>query len=145
MAPLALAAVLAGLAACDAAPPSPRDAPALACVCRAPAACPAEVCDVEIELAQATCAGQIGDVELMLGNQLDPQVFHVGQAQRTCATIARGSSLKLWARANRPKGAASQVPDWQWVEEIGCPARAPQDVTGPTIARVLQCSEATAP
>ncbi len=146
IAPLfALAVVLAGLTACEAAPPPPADAPLLRCLCEAPAACPPDVCDVQIELAQASCTGQIGDVELMLGNQLDPKVFHVGKAQRTCATIARGTSLQLWARANRAKGAGSQVPDWQWVEDVACPARAPQDVTGPTIARVLQCSETTAP
>jgi hypothetical protein len=135
---------LALLPACDSAPPTPLPAPGLACVCQAPDACPANVCDVQIEIAQASCKSQVGEVELMLGKQLDPRLFQVGQAQRTCATIPRGTSLKLWARASRPTGAGSSVLDWQWVEDIACPAQAPQDTSGPTIARVLECNEATA-
>lgn len=142
--PLPFLLALALLPACDSAPAAPLPAPGLACACQAPQACPANVCDLQIEIAAKSCTGQVGDVELMLGNQLDPRTFRVGQPQRTCATIPRGTSLKLWARATRPADAGSSVLDWQWVEDITCPAQAPQDATGPTIARILECNEAPA-
>ncbi len=57
--------------------------------------------------------------------------------------MARGQTARLWARAAKAAGAGSSVPEWQWVEDLTCPAAQAAETVGPTIVRTLQC--ATAP
>lgn len=116
----------------DAVVPDTPKAPT--CKCAPPALCPADVCDLQIELSSKTCTDKVGKVEVMMGDELEPALFTVGTPQRTCGTIPRGGTRKLYARSDT---------SWQWIEEIACPPAAAGDKQGVTVVRVLNC--ATAP
>lgn len=120
--------------ACQTAPPL-DPLPVATCACP-DGVCPPSVCDLQIEVSADTCGGKVARVQLMLGDQLDPQIWQPGVPQRTCATIPRGSALKLAARADT---------QWQWSETLSCPALAAGDAKGPTLLRKLQCIETAAP
>lgn len=127
------AAVMTG---CVAAAPTLDPLPLAAdCAC-ADGACPVAVCDVSIEVEAATCASEVDKVEILIGDTLEPAIFVPGQLGRTCATIPRGG--KAWLRARADKA-------WSWEEELTCPAAAPGETSGPTIARVLHCAGGEAP
>lgn len=125
---LALAGCVDGVA--PAAPKSPI------CKCAPPAACPANVCDLQIDVSAKTCSGQVSKVEVLIGDELEPEVFEVGTPRRSCATMARGATVSLRARSDTT---------WQWVEDVVCPAAAMGDVQGPTVVRVLNCTVAPGP
>ncbi len=109
--------------------------PVATCACP-DGVCPPSVCDLQIEVSADTCGGKVTRVQLMLGDQLDPKTWSLGVPQRTCATIPRGSALKLAARADT---------QWQWSETLACPALVAGDAKGPTLLRKLQCVESAAP
>ena len=121
--------------------PTPRAPEPVTCLCPA-AGCPADRCDLQIEIEAASCAGQVAVVEAEIGGQLEPTRFSVGQPRRTCVTLARGSSAQIIARAAAPDSAPDSVPEWQWQETVTCPAAQPGEQNGPTIARVFQCNAA---
>lgn len=102
---------------------------ALDCACPA-GECPVDVCDLQIEVSNASCASEVQAVEVLLGDRLEPATFLPGQPRRTCTTWKRGTTLALQARADRV---------WQWAETITCPVKAPGETRGPTIARLLNC------
>lgn len=102
------------------------------CLCQG-ATCPTSVCDLQIEVSKQTCAGRVQQVEVLLGEQLEADTFLPGTARRTCATIPRGQTLRMTARADT---------DWQWVEDVTCPASTDGETAGPTLSRVLDCTEA---
>ncbi len=127
---LALAAGLAMLTGCvDAVEPDSPKSPT--CKCAPPALCPADVCDLQVELSTKTCSGKVTKVEVMMGDELEPALFSVGIPQRTCGTIPRGATRKLYARSDT---------SWQWIEEIACPPAAAGDKQGVTVVRVLNCA-----
>jgi hypothetical protein len=134
---LALASSLA-LTACVTVP-TPRAPEAVTCQCTAQS-CPVDRCDLQIDIEAGSCAGQVSVVEVEIGGQLEPRLFRVGQPQRTCVTLARGSSAQIVARAATPDGAAASVPEWLWQETVTCPAAQAGEQSGPTIARVFQCN-----
>ena len=105
----------------------------ITCKCEPGKACPAEVCDIQVEISENTCAGKVTKVEMLLGNQLEPGVVTLGSPRRTCATIPRGSVQKLYARSDT---------SWQWIEDIQCPPAGPGDTQGVTVVRVLNCTVA---
>ncbi len=102
------------------------------CLCQG-ASCPTSVCDLQIDVSKQTCGGRVQHVEVLLGEQLEADTFQPGAARRTCATIPRGQTLRMSARADT---------DWQWVEDVSCPAAADGETVGPTLLRVLDCTEA---
>lgn len=106
------------------------------CKCAPPAPCPTNVCDLQIEVSAKTCTGQVSKVEVLVGDELEPEVFTLGNARRTCATVPRGATVALHARSDTT---------WQWVEDVVCPASAAGDSQGPTVVRVLNCSVAPKP
>jgi hypothetical protein len=124
-------AALSTTAACAEAPPPPDAAPVVECKCNAQG-CPREVCDVQILVAKDSCAAQVGMVEVMIGLALETKTWQPGVAQRTCATIPRGTQKRLHARADS---------SWQWVEDVACPAASAADTQGLTINRLLACDE----
>ncbi|HAN31777.1 MAG TPA: hypothetical protein DCQ06_09295 [Myxococcales bacterium] len=104
------------------------------CLCEAEQ-CPVSVCDVELSLDAKSCAGQVNSVEVLIAEQLESYIWTPGDKKRTCSTIPRGQTVELYARADSP---------WQWREEISCPAPdGSNEVSGPTIIRVLQCTSTT--
>ena len=114
-----------------------RDAPkSPTCKCAPPALCPVDVCDLQIELSTKTCADKVSKVEVMLGDELEPNLFTVGTPQRTCGTLPRGATRKLYARSDT---------SWQWIEEIACPPAAAGDKQGVTVVRVLNCATSPKP
>lgn len=130
---LACWAGLAALSGCvDAMPPDTAAAPV--CKCAPPALCPADVCDLQIELSPKTCTGVVSKVEVLLGDALEPEAFVLGSPRRTCGTIKRGQSVKMYARSDTT---------WQWVEEVACPPAAAGDQNGVTVVRLLNCATAT--
>jgi len=135
--PLAAAAALvaAFVSSCvdGVAPDKPA---AFACKCAADKPCPADVCDLQIELSTKTCAGKVNKVEVLLDDQLEPGVVEYGAPRRTCATIPRGGVKKLYARSDTA---------WQWIEDIQCPPAGPADSQGVTVVRVLNCSTSAQP
>ncbi len=110
----------------------PVDSPkvASACQCSPPQPCPTSVCDVQIDVSAKTCGGEVSEVEVLIGDELEPVAFVPGEPKRTCATIPRGSTRMLRARADSR---------WQWQEEVACPPAAAGDTIGPTVVRVLNC------
>ena len=102
----------------------------LTCKCDSPKACPADVCDLQLEISEKTCTGKVTKIEVLLGDQLEPGVVQIGSPRRTCATIPRGGVLKLNARSDTT---------WQWIEDIQCPPAGPGDTQGVTVVRVLNC------
>lgn len=126
---LALVAALPGLGCVDAV--VPETAPAPICKCAPPALCPADLCDLQIELSPKTCTGVVSKVEVLLGDSLEPETFALGTPRRSCGTIKRGETVKMYARSDA---------SWQWVEEIACPPAAPGDQTGVTVVRLLNCA-----
>lgn len=127
---LALAAGMAVWSSCvDGVVPDSPKAPT--CKCAPPALCPVDVCDLQIELSPKTCTGKVGNVEVLMGDELEPALFTVGTPQRTCGTIPRGATRKLYARSDTT---------WQWIEEIACPPAAAGDKQGVTVVRVLNCA-----
>ncbi len=127
-----LALLLAVLGGCQTgvAPGAPKTP---TCQCSATDPCPTSRCDLQIELSAATCGGQAATVEVMVGDELEPETYAVGKPRRSCATLARGATALLQARSNTT---------WQWAEEVICPAASPGDTQGPTIVRVLNCTAA---
>lgn len=105
-----------------------------ACQCSPPAPCPTNVCDLQIEVSAKSCSGDVTEVEVMIGDELEPATFAPGVPRRTCATLPRGATRTLRARANTR---------WQWVEQVACPPAAADDTVGPTVIRVLNCTAAT--
>ncbi len=94
-------------------------------------ACPTTVCDLRIEVAGDSCQGELTRLEVMVGDRLETSIWKPGDSLRTCATIERGQSATVFARADTA---------WQWSEEISCPLPAGgAETEGPTIARVLHC------
>ena len=113
------------------------DQPAtFACKCPADKPCPTEVCDVQIEISQKTCAGKVAKVEVLIGDKLDPEPVTFGTPRRTCATIGRGQVQKLHVRSDTT---------WQWIEDLACPPAGPSDTQGVTVVRVLNCTTSTSP
>lgn len=107
--------------------------PTPTCKCQPPAACPKDVCDVQVDISTATCATEVGRVEVMVGTTLEPGTFRPGEPRRTCATIARGTQARVVARADTA---------WQWVEQVACPPASAADTVGVTLVRVFSCAEA---
>lgn len=100
------------------------------CLCEG-GTCPATVCDILLTVEAETCEGSVEVVEVMLGETLEPTMLAPGQSARTCATIPRGETALMRARADAA---------WSWEEPIACPAAAPGETQGPTIARILHCT-----
>ena len=95
-------------------------------------ACPTSVCDLQVEIDPGSCGSKVGLVEILIGGQLEPNIWKPGDKTRTCATIPRGGKGQFVARADTA---------WQWKEEIACPAPdGTAEKTGPTIVRVLHCT-----
>jgi len=88
---------------------------------------------LQIEVSKQTCGGRVQHVEVLLGEQLEADTFEPGMPRRTCATIARGKSARMSARADT---------DWQWLEDVTCPIAAQGETVGLTLSRVLDCTEA---
>ncbi len=94
--------------------------------------CPTSVCDLQVEVDPESCGSKVALVEILIGGQLEPNIWKPGDKTRTCATIPRGGTGQFIARADTA---------WQWREAITCPA--PDGATeknGPTIVRVLHCT-----
>ncbi len=115
---------------------APDQPAAFACKCPADKPCPPEVCDVQIEISTKTCQGKVGKVEVLIGDQLDPEPVTFGSPRRTCATIGRGQVQKLHVRSDTT---------WQWIEDLACPPAGPGDTQGVTVVRVLNCQTTATP
>ncbi len=125
--------VLAALSGCTVESTTLDPLPFGECLC-ADATCPTAVCDLRVEVDPKTCAGKVGEVEILIGEQLEQRVWSPGDNERTCSTIPRGASAKLFARADT---------DWQWRETVACPAPdGAVETEGPTIVRILHCTSA---
>ncbi len=112
------------------------DAPALdalplagSCAC-VDGVCPANVCDVSVELEAATCGAVVNQVEVMLDDRLEPAIWVPGATLRSCGTLARGAKATLVGRSDT---------GWAWDDIVECPAAAAGETKGPTIVRVLHC------
>ena len=130
---LSLASVLLALGLCAGCAQGTRlDAVRIGpCACQA-ASCPTSVCDLQIEVSKQTCGGHVQQVEVLLGEQLEADAYLPGVPRRTCATIPRGQTLRMSARADS---------NWQWIEDIHCPATLDGETVGPTLQRILDCTE----
>lgn len=124
--------ICAAVGCADAVPTDP--VPAVTCKCEAGKPCPVNACDLQIELSQASCAGKVSKVEILLGDQLEPQPVLLGTPRRLCAGMNRGQVLPMRARSDT---------SWQWNEDIACPPASPDDTQGVTVVRVLNCIAAT--
>lgn len=130
---LGVALLLAPCAGCAADSVPLAELPFGQCVCQQgeKGECPVDVCDLQLEVEAATCAGKVELVEIMIGAELERHIWVPGEPARTCATVKRGESFKVVARADTA---------WAWMPEIACPAQGAADAkTGETISRVLQC------
>lgn len=123
------------LAACaDDVPLDPL--PAVACRCDA-SGCPKDVCGLQVEVLAASCrAEHVEVVELLLGDQLEPEPFRTGEARRACVSLPRGSVRKMHARADA---------GWQWIENVSCPAATADETRGPILSLPLNCTTGAGP
>jgi len=132
--PFALLAALVAMVPACATAPELAALPQNVCACRAgdEQKCPIDRCDVEITVSQETCAPEVGKVEVLVGDQLEPFDWAPGVAQRTCATIPAGSTATIYARADSP---------WVWTLALPCakPTGTPPPAVGKTIPIVLNC------
>lgn len=110
--------------------------PEIVCRCDA-SSCPKDVCGLHVEVLAASCAAEgVVQVELLLGDQLDPQPFRTGEPRRACVSLPRGSVRKMHARADA---------GWQWIENVTCPAATPEETSGPVLTLPLNCSSGATP
>lgn len=103
------------------------------CACQAgeTTICPVDVCDLRLEIEAASCAGEVNLVEIQIGPYLEKHIWVPGVPARTCATVKRGESFELVARADTA---------WRWTPSIPCPDQVEAGATeGTTVSRVLQC------
>ena len=121
-------AVLAGSCAQAADVDTPENYP---CLCE-PNGCPADRCNLDLEVAAGTCTGQLTQVEVLLGDQLEWGTWKTGERRSSCATWPAGTTIRLQARSDT---------DWLWVEDVECPAPSLGATIGVSVARKLQCAE----
>ena len=103
------------------------------CACQAGSTttCPVDVCDLRLEIEASSCKGQVNAVEIQIGPYLEKHIWVPGEPARTCATVKRGVSFELVARADTA---------WRWTPSIPCPLQTDAGATeGTTVSRVLQC------
>lgn len=102
-----------------------------ACACEdggAAAVCPATHCGVRIEVDQATCAGKVDKVEVIIGDTLEAHIWKVGAPKVTCRGIPVNGKAIVYARADTP---------WKWQSE---PLTCTEALAGSTIEHVLECT-----
>lgn len=130
---LVIVTLLLAVASCGSEVPDLAERPFGVCACQAAGAtsCPVDVCDLRLEIEASTCKGLVNQVEIQIGAELEKQFWVPGQPSRTCATVKRGESFEVVARADTA---------WRWSPTIPCPAQTdPSATEGTTVSRVLQC------